>query len=422
MIRHFIDSAFLGRVTGWAFCPGSELVIEAWYLDQCLGRTTANHHRSDVGTAYPNDLPHSAQSGFDLEFRLPDDSAREVSISIMASALGTSSPEELAKVRTLSRKTVESAAVGASSAINGSPFPSAVVRNAGNLWPDSSLDFRTEADQSEMVDRIIYMIRGPESDRLPGIVPYIRFLRSTWAHFQFVARYFPSFNLAATLDSKDASGKQNTPDEMLSIAHHLYVLKSYGVTGDFAEFGCFKGYSSAMLSYVCDRLDIKMHIFDSFEGLPPSKSHYYQAGEFRGSLAEVQHNVDSFGVSRCVSYHKGYFSDSLPRSSLPPLMALWMDVDLASSARDVMTIADKIVPQGAVFSHECEPTNFSGNVITAHPDSVVPSIVERFADLGDPVTGQFLYGNTGAFWRDDWDPGAGSFRPHEARSGSVAGS
>ena len=47
---------------------------------------------------------------------------------------------------------------------------------------------------------------------------------------------------------KDFLCKANSPIEMISIAHHLYVMKSYGITGDFAEFGCFKGFSSSMLS------------------------------------------------------------------------------------------------------------------------------------------------------------------------------
>jgi O-methyltransferase len=40
------------------------------------------------------------------------------------------------------------------------------------------------------------------------------------------------------------------------------------VEEEFAEFGCFEGYSSAMLSYACRELELKMHILDSFEDLP----------------------------------------------------------------------------------------------------------------------------------------------------------
>ena len=61
--------------------------------------------------------------------------------------------------------------------------------------------------------------------------------------------------------------------EMLSIAHYLYVLKSRGMWGRFAEFG-FKGFSMSMLSAACFQLGMAMDVFDSFAGLPPSDSKY----------------------------------------------------------------------------------------------------------------------------------------------------
>lgn len=413
MIHHCVDAVFLGRITGWAFAPRSgattdaagPLVIEAWHHNTCLGRTIADRPRGDVGEAYPAH-PHSALSGFDLEFRLPDDAGESTEIAFRASLLdrnGTSSAQPLSNLRVLTRRTYESALAptGGSMTIAAAPFPRPLVEAAQQLWPNDRVDLHHEDAQHELVDRIVFMARGPESAQLPSLLQYVRFLRATWAHFQFVSRYFPTFNLAVPLDSKDASSKQNTPDEMLSIAHHLYVLRSFGVTGDFAEFGCFKGFSSSMLSFACDRLGIRMHIFDSFEGLPPSDSHYYRTGEFRGGLDEVQRNVEALGVSRAVTYHKGFFSDSLPVANLPPLMSLWMDVDLASSATDVMTIADRIDPRGAVFSHECEAGNFVNGGITAHPDSVIPSIVQSYTRLGASISGRFLAGNTGAFWRQN---------------------
>jgi O-methyltransferase len=123
-------------------------------------------------------------------------------------------------------------------------------------------------------------------------------------------------------------------EEIISTIHHLYVLNSYGVPGAFAEFGSFKGYSASMLSWACASLGIEMHIFDSFEGLPPSASAFYRAGDFAGSLEEVRHNIELFGAVENVVFHKGYFHDSLRNCAMPRLISLWMDVDLQNSSRD----------------------------------------------------------------------------------------
>ena len=74
--------------------------------------------------------------------------------------------------------------------------------------------------------------------------------------------------------------------ELFSIIHQLYVLKSRGVEGKFAEFGCFKGYSSAILSYASQQLGLEMHIFDYFEGLPSAPAAGYEAGQYAGSLED----------------------------------------------------------------------------------------------------------------------------------------
>jgi O-methyltransferase len=412
-IHHCIDAVYSGRATGWAFAPKATrgaaepepLSIEARHEGACLGRTVANLPRPDVGDAY-SAFKNSGASGFDLEFELPNGAreSAEVTFHAVASAPGAITPPYLiGTARVLTRRGFD-AAVGVKEnddlEIPFAPIPRALARIVGWLSPDGGKTLGLD-HHTELADKIASIVQGPESSQLPGIVPYLRFLRMTWAHFQFVSRYFPNINHSVPVGSKDRYSKQNSAEEMFSIAHHLFVLKSFGVTGDFAEFGCFKGFSSSMLSYACQLLGIRMHIFDSFEGLPPSTSSYYSAGDFRGDFEEVKHNVERFGAASAVTYHKGFFSDSIPVSNLPQLIALWMDVDLKSSSADVMSIADKVHPHGAIFSHECEPKNFVNGEVVASSDSVIPPIVDRFRKLGAHLTGRFLSGNTGAFWRGD---------------------
>jgi hypothetical protein len=73
----------------------------------------------------------------------------------------------------------------------------------------------------------------------------------------------------------------------------------------------FQGVSTALLSQACHQLGITLHCLDSFAGLPPSDSVYYQAGDFAGSLEEVSGNIKRFGRRECVEFHPGFFSDTL---------------------------------------------------------------------------------------------------------------
>jgi uncharacterized protein YbaR (Trm112 family) len=79
-----------------------------------------------------------------------------------------------------------------------------------------------------------------------------------------------------------------------------------------------------------------------------------------------------------------------------------MDVDLDSSARDVMKAAKMVSPLGAIFSHECSPENFLGRTPRSRsggPDDVVPAILSYYESEASPVNGLFVAGNTGAFWK-----------------------
>lgn len=157
-----------------------------------------------------------------------------------------------------------------------------------------------------------------------------------------------------------------------------------------------------MLSYACELLGLRMHVFDSFAGLPPSDSTVYIPGEFKGTLDEVRENVRIFGAPDVVTYHKGFFSDTLPTFDCPRLISLWMDVDLESSARDVMTVFPNVDQRGAVFSHECDAPCFIGGVHQEPgPNFVIPPIMKAYADSGAKIEGRYISGSTGAFWRRD---------------------
>jgi hypothetical protein len=406
--RSHIDFLTRQQIIGWAFDVrhGLPLTIEAWIGGQCVGRALANEPRTDVATIH-SQAPGSARCGFHLPLVLPGGLEELVELHVYAAAEGV--PPEAARWVLFSQQIPS--AVGLSVACDAAaessgdglfPFPRGVTDAIIRLWPELAADLDTDAGQERAAQRILLLASFDEGSKLPLLLHYIRFLRMTWAHFEYVGKFFPKLDSKAPPGSKDARCTPNSTEEMFSIAHQLYVLKSYGVNGHFAEFGCFKGFSSALLSYACDYLGIPMIIYDSFEGLPASNSAYYQEGDFRGSFEEVQRNIEQFGVPRAVSYRKGYFSQTVSAETVPDLMCLWMDVDLESSSSDIMRIAHKVHEKGCVFTHECGKDNFvCGRIVAVPgPDSVLPPILERYSDSNrQPLSGRHIAGYTGALWK-----------------------
>lgn len=394
-----VDGVASGRVVGWALGQRN-LSVEAWIDGELVAQTRPNERRVDVAAAYPG-RRGAITSGFSLV--LPRDAVKS---------------DTLAEVRIIARpssRLVQTATLGhfrlAGAGLEQrldeakpskilSPFPRDVTDLVAARWPEDCSDLTSKEGQQRFVSRLKQLISTPGVNSLSAIAKYARYLTVTLAHCHFVQRHFPVENLSAKAGASDFHCKPNSIHELFPIIHQLYVLQSFGVTGDFAEFGCFKGYSSSMLSFACQQLGITMHIFDSFEGLPAAVGSGYEVGQYAGSLDEVQQNVTRFGSRDSVEFHKGFFADTF-RDWIPPaLMCLWMDVDLEVSARDLMIVADRVDPRGTVFSHECSADVFrDGEIVSiSAPDNPIPPMLARFQDLGRSLTGQYVSGYTGAFW------------------------
>lgn len=396
-MRFWTDIINSRGASGWAVADtGEPVVVEARANGRVIGSATTSAYRKDVVDACGG-APGSASAGFNIAF----DSRQLVGSepTLVEVFAGTGEDRELiGKDLVVVPANLEAKLTGKSSAPSG-PLPQEISELVQHVFPGSTT---TSSEGAAAVCRLLGL-RDLRS--LRQVSNYIRYLSACWSHFRFVARHFPEVNNSSHDNaSKDFFCKVNSAEEMITIAHHLYVLKSFGVEGAFAEFGCFKGFSSSMLSYACSLLGIQMHIYDSFEGLPPSDSGYYRTGDFRGGLDEVKSNIEQFGVIDGVSFHRGFFADSLAREPAPDLMTLWMDVDLFSSAQDVMPAAAKVSPEGAIFSHECVRESFAGDMpksVRTGPDEVVPAILSHFEQARLVPAGRFVAGHTGAFWRRD---------------------
>lgn len=399
--RGSIDAVAGGRIIGWALGHG-QLEVEAWLGDTCVARCIPSVERPDVAAAFPG-RRGSEVCGFSID--LPSDTLKGAfvgEVKIVARPARPWPSAILANLHIAAPLAVCSLAEPSTSGIRG-PFPRNVIDTVAVYWPQDCTDLATAAGQQRFADRLLAIMATPDLNALPAIADYARYLTDTMAHCRFVERHFPQTNPKASSGAADFHCKPNSIRELFPIIHQLYVLKSWGVDGDFAEFGCFKGYSSSMLSYACAHLGLKMHIFDSFEGLPPSEKSGYDAGQYAGSLDEVTDHVTRFGAIEAVEFHKGFFADTFRDWRPPQLMCLWMDVDLEVSSRDLMAAADRLSPEATLFSHECTAGIFvEGAIVTQpSPDNPIPPMLARHNELQRPLTGHYVAGYTGAFWPRD---------------------
>lgn len=150
--------------------------------------------------------------------------------------------------------------------------------------------------------------------------------------------------------------------EQVSVVTEILKIPK-AAPGAVAEFGCFKGFSTATISLACALTGRKLLVFDSFAGLPSpteavrnmfGEAVAYHEGQFCGTLAEVKENVTRFGRIDCCEFVPGYFNRTLPARPKDETYALiFEDADLPSSIRDVLTYGwPKLRKGGVFFCHE----------------------------------------------------------------------
>ncbi|MFJ5486606.1 TylF/MycF/NovP-related O-methyltransferase [Hansschlegelia beijingensis] len=128
-----------------------------------------------------------------------------------------------------------------------------------------------------------------------------------------------------------------------------YSMAEITLPGDFAEFGVFKGESARFMnSFLFGGR--RMHLFDSFEGLPEDWVGRWKKGHF-----DVGGKIPEFDPTH-VSIYKGWFKDTVPafaQDLSTPLSFIHMDADLYSSTMDVFNnLNDKIAPGTVILFDE----------------------------------------------------------------------
>jgi O-methyltransferase len=128
-----------------------------------------------------------------------------------------------------------------------------------------------------------------------------------------------------------------------------------GVEGDVVEMGCWQGTTSVLLRSFLDAAgsDKVFHVFDSFEGLPPTGPHDHGVRDLERPffVAPVDVLVQRFRAAglRPPIIHVGWFGE-IPQTEMPERIAFaFLDGDLYESIRDsLLRVLPVLAPRGRV--------------------------------------------------------------------------
>ena len=131
----------------------------------------------------------------------------------------------------------------------------------------------------------------------------------------------------------------------ISIAMAMHEIE---FRGDWLQFGVFKGHTARIMeSFILS--DQKLHLFDSFDGLPEDWSN---TGFGKGAFGMNSTEIPRFDPLRTV-VHKGLFCDTVPafassytNSKLP---FIHLDADLYSSTMDVLRGLNRFIVPGTLL-------------------------------------------------------------------------
>lgn len=143
--------------------------------------------------------------------------------------------------------------------------------------------------------------------------------------------------------------------------------------GDLVECGCYKGGSAVNLSHLAALCGRRLHLFDSFQGLPSPTAddrehlvlselqfHTYEGGAYAGSESEVRENIRKYGVLDVCEFHRGYFRDTLPEFS-EQLVFAYIDADLTDSVRECLRYLWPLLqPDCFLFTDEAHHNRVAG--------------------------------------------------------------
>jgi O-methyltransferase len=164
---------------------------------------------------------------------------------------------------------------------------------------------------------------------------YARLFLEDRAFLEFYERYMDPGNWHS-LDRK------YTLNEMLKLVAHL--------DGDVVECGCYKGASAYMMCWALQGTAALVHLFDSFEGLPPPEARdgdYWSQGAMAATEDKLHETLTGFNNYRV---YKGWIPLRFHEIGERRMRFLHVDVDLYRPTLDsLMSFYPRLQPGGIIL-------------------------------------------------------------------------
>jgi hypothetical protein len=133
-------------------------------------------------------------------------------------------------------------------------------------------------------------------------------------------------------------------------------IRCINVPGDIVEFGVFEGVVSLMFALAIKELGIdkRVHLFDSWQGLPESSevdAPCFEKGQYRAPIDALRQRILLLDVGRQIVMHPGLFEDTL--SELDPQVSelrfsfAHLDADLYASTKVCLEFCKPRMSPGA---------------------------------------------------------------------------
>lgn len=119
------------------------------------------------------------------------------------------------------------------------------------------------------------------------------------------------------------------------------------IAGDMAEAGVYRGATAAIMLSTSSK---RLHLFDTFEGLPDSENQF-EKGEWRGTEHQVRKNLDQW--KERLDFHPGYFPASASGLESLRFSFVHLDLDLYESTRaSIEWFWPRLNSGGILLSHD----------------------------------------------------------------------
>ena len=174
--------------------------------------------------------------------------------------------------------------------------------------------------------------------------------------------------IRAVRESHQRAYTSTTPLECVEL--YTAVAAAEKVAGDMAEAGVYLG-GTALIMLAASRAK-RLHLFDTFEGLPHEEGPVFHAGGWAGSVATVQRNLSA--QADRVELYPGLFPGSAADLGHLRFSFVHLDLDLYDSTLAALEwFWPRLESGGILLSHDYPLS-----------DGVVRAFDEFFAERGEP--------------------------------------